>query len=109
MGREALVGEDGKIAHDGIVARWRCRFLAGGPLFNDDSEVVELLDDGLDTAADAGAVLGIGLGGLSNGDDTAIAPGAGRQGNEGLDEVSLADGHLLAAGGLRAEHGALTD
>ena len=81
--------------------------LAAGPLFDDDAEVVELLDGGFDVAADLGAVLGGGGGRFSDGDDAAIAPGFGGQGGDGLGEVGEADLHLLAAGGLGAEQGAL--
>ena len=83
--------------------------LSRGPLIDDEAEVVELLDDGFEVAADLGAVLGAGLGRLGDGDDAAIAPCAGRQGDEGLGEVGGAQLHLLAAGGLGAEHGSLAD
>ena len=81
--------------------------LARGPLFDDDAEVVELLDGGFEVAANLGAVLAAGQGRLGDGDDAAIAPCAGRQGDQGLGEVGGAQLHLLAAGGLGAEHGSL--
>jgi len=68
-----------------------------------------LLDDGFDVAADFGAVFGAGEGGLGDGDDAAIAPCGGRQGDEGLDEVGGAQLHLAASGGLGAEHGSLAN
>lgn len=81
--------------------------LAGGPLFDDDAEVVELLDDGFDVAANAGAILEACLGRLGDGDDAAIAPGSGRQRDEGFDQVTGTDDDFLAAGSLRTEHGSL--
>lgn len=68
-----------------------------------------MLDDGFEVAADFGAVFGAGLGGLGDGDDAAIAPCGGGQGDQGLGEVGGAQLHLLAAGGLGAEHGSLAD
>ena len=68
-----------------------------------------MLDDGFYVAADFGAVLGAGLGGLGDGDDASIAPCGGGQGDEGLNEVGGAQLHLLAAGGFGAEHGSLAD
>lgn len=83
--------------------------LACGPLIDDEAEVVKLLDEGFDVAADFWAVFGAGLGGLGDGDDATIAPCGGRQGDEGLGEVGGTQLHLLAAGGLGAEHGSLAD
>jgi len=58
-----------------------------------------LLDDGFDVAADFWAVFGGGEGGLGDGDNAAIAPCGGRQGDEGLGEVGGTQHDLTAAGG----------
>jgi len=83
------------------------RDLAAGPLFDNDAEVSELLDGGLNVAADFGAVCGCGKGGLGDGDDASVAPCRGRDGDDGLGEVCGVQLEFLAAGGLRAEHGSL--
>jgi hypothetical protein len=84
-----------------MLARW--------PFFNDDAEVVELLDDSFDVATNTRTIFGIGLGRLRNGDDAAVTPRPGRQGEERFGEIGETNDHLLAAGRFRAEHGSLTD
>jgi hypothetical protein len=51
---------------------------ASGPLFDDDTEVVQALDNGFDIAAEFGAVFSVGQGRLCHSDDATIAPGTGR-------------------------------
>jgi len=84
-----------------MLARW--------PLFNYDAEVVELLDDGFDVAANAGTIFGSGLRRLRDSDDAAVTPRSGRQSQKRFGEIGETDDHLLAASRFRAEHGSLPD
>lgn len=65
------------------------------------------MDGGFDIATDLGAVFSGCEGRLRHGDYAAIAPCAGRQGDEGFGQVGGAQLNLLAAGGLRPQHASL--
>jgi len=79
--------------------------LTGGPLLDDNAEVVELLKGNLDVAAGAGAILGIDVLRLGNNDHTAIAPGAGRNRGHGLGQILGANLRLLMVRGGLARGG----
>ena len=83
--------------------------LVGRPLIDDDAEVVELLDDGFDIAAEPWAVALVGAGGFGYSDYAAIMPRAGRESDERLRQIGGANLKLLAASAFGTEHGSLAD
>ena len=108
------IGEDGKgrSAHDGMVARCGQRVRVRQRAGHSSTTMPRSLSWRMTASTlrrTSGRSLGAGRGRFGDGDHAAIAPSAGRDGDDGLVEVGEAQLEFLSASGLGAEQGSLAD
>ena len=83
--------------------------LPRGPLLDDNAKIVELLNGGLDIAADLDAIFAGGFRGFGHGDHTAVPPGAGRNSDYSPGQIGGAQLELLAPRRLGAKQRSLSN